>query len=120
MSAEVGAASALAKLLQLALAGLAGGSVTGAWFWSWKRSKDKADEEQARKIQELELKAEKFLTREDVKGIVEESIGPVQENVDKIQKTCDNTNTLLQDFTTQFKMFQAVEEYKERLERKDE
>ena len=66
------------------------------------------------------LKAEKFLTREDAKAIVEESIQPVQKNVTKIQSTCDETNILLQNFITQFKVFQAVEEYKEKQERKDE
>jgi len=120
MSAEIAGASLLAKSLQGLIGALVGAILPSAWFWNWKNGKDKADEEHAKKIQALELKAEKFLTREDAKAIVEESIQPVQKNVTKIQSTCDETNILLQNFITQFKVFQAVEEYKEKQERKDE
>lgn len=120
MSAEVVTVGFFAKSIQGFIGAILGLVGPGVFALNWIKKKDKADEEHARKLQELELKTEKFLTRDDVKGIVEESIEPIQENVDKIQKTCDDTNNLLQEFITQFKMFQAVEEYKERLERKDE
>lgn len=101
------------------------GSVTGSasvigstWFWYDKRKEDRRTEEMQNRLNIVEKgqteHAAKFVTSDQTRQIVREETAGIKEDLAETKTTVQRVASAVDELVTEFRVFNAVQEEKER------